>query len=235
MKSSFVIRNAIKEYKENELIFASKLYKEKLSECISELSYYKMLERMCKNGELAKIGKGIYYIPKLTRYGMVAPSENQIIHTFTKNDSGMIIGYKMYNDLNLTTQVSKTIDVLSSDLDNLSKTLKNVKIKQVDIDFTYETKNMITTLEVLQNYYKIQDLNHASFVEYTKKFIQTYKDQTFEIVVSKINYKKSTISFLKEILNYYQIPNNLDSHLSTLSTYKHPTMEEIYELAQESY
>ena len=43
-----------------------------------------------------------------------------------------------------------------------------------------------------------------------------------------------TISFLREILRYYEVTNNLDRHLSALSTYKHPRMEEIYEIARVS-
>ena len=36
----------------------------------------------------------------------------------------------------------------------------------------------------------------------------------------------------KFILTHYQVPNNLNRYLSTLSDYKHPTMEEIYEAAR---
>ena len=55
MKSNTAFRKAIQYYKENELIFASKVYKESMSKDISEVAYYKMLERMYKDGELANI------------------------------------------------------------------------------------------------------------------------------------------------------------------------------------
>ena len=77
MKSSSIIRNALVHYKENELIFASKLYRENLCELLNEATYYKMLERMCKSGELAKAAKGIYYIPIISKYGVVPPSEKK--------------------------------------------------------------------------------------------------------------------------------------------------------------
>ena len=41
-----------------------------------------------------------------------------------------------------------------------------------------------------------------------------------------------TISFLREILNYHKVENNLDEYLSSLSEYKHPKMEELYEAAR---
>lgn len=233
MKSSNIIRNTLVHYKENELIFASKLYKESLCELLNEATYYKMLERMCKSGELAKVSKGIYYIPIVSKYGIVPPSEKQIIEAFTKNNSGTIIGYTLYNELNLTTQISKSTNILSSVLDGFSKTVRNVIIKQVKIDYTPEVKNMIRGLEVLQNFYEIQDLNYSAFIEYSQKLAENYREEVFEKVIEKTSYKKSTISFLKEILNYYDVSNNLERYLSSLSSYKHPRMEELYEIARE--
>ena len=55
---------------------------------------------------------------------------------------------------------------------------------------------------------------------------------SFRKVISTISYKKSTIAFLQEILNFYGKENNLNMYLSNLSEYKYPKMEELYELAQ---
>ena len=52
------------------------------------------------------------------------------------------------------------------------------------------------------------------------------------IVIANISYKKSTIAFLEEILEYYQITNCLSEYLSSLSDYKYPKMEEIYETSR---
>ena len=70
MQSSNVIRNELMHYQKNELIFASKLYKTKLYDQISEAAFYKTLERMCKSGELIKIAKGTYHLPKIGKYGL---------------------------------------------------------------------------------------------------------------------------------------------------------------------
>ena len=79
MGSSNVIRNALVHYRENELILASKLYRMELCDQISEAAFYKTLERMCKSGELVKIAKGTYHLPKVSKYGIVPPSEKEII------------------------------------------------------------------------------------------------------------------------------------------------------------
>lgn len=234
MQSNNIIKNTLSNFEENELIFASKLYKTKLYNQVSEAAFYKTLERMCKSGELVKIAKGTYHLPKVSKYGIVPPSEKEIISAFTKNGTGTIVGYSLYNALDLTTQVAKSIEVMSSTLENLTKTIRNVVVHQVQIDYTENVKNMIHSLEVLQNYYNIQDINNLSFTKFTKKIADWYDEEIFKNVISAINYKKSTIAFLREILNFYDIKNNLNIYLSSLSEYKYPRMEEIYETTRVS-
>ena len=93
-------------YKENELIFSRKLYREKLSGVVTEAAYYKALERMCKSGELIRTANGIYHLPKKSKYGIVPLSENEIVRAFTENGKGTIIGYSLYNKLGLTVVAS---------------------------------------------------------------------------------------------------------------------------------
>ena len=234
MQSNNIIKNTLSNFKENELIFARKLYKTALYNQVNEAAFYKTLERMCKSGELVKIAKGTYHLPKVSKYGIVPPSEKEIISAFTKNGTGTIIGYSLYNALDLTTQVAKSIEVMSSTIENLTKTIRNVVVHQVQIDYTEDVKNMIHSLEVLQNYYNIQDINNLSFRKFTKKLADWYDEEIFKKVITAISYKKSTIAFLREILNFYDVKNNLNIYLSSLSEYKYPRMEEIYEITRVS-
>ena len=228
MKSNPVVKDALAGFKENELIVASKLYKEKLSSQIGEAAYYKTLQRMCEAGELVKIAKGTYHLPKVSKYGIVPPSEKEIISAFTENGTGTVVGYSLYNELNLTTQISKTVTVMSSALESLTKSIRNVVVYQVPLEFSKEITSMVHGLEVLQNFNTIQDINYSAFLTYTKRLADSYSTGAFEEIASAKAYKKSTISFLREILNYYQVEHNLNEYLSTLSVYKHPKMEELY-------
>lgn len=232
MKGTLVVRNALEEFKENELIIASKLYKEKLSSLISETAYYKTLQRMCESSELVKIAKGTYHLPKKSKYGIVPPSEKEIITTFTENETGTVVGYSLYNALNLTTQISKTIIVMSSTLEGLTKSIRNVVVQQVPLGFSKEVTSMVHGLEVLQNFNSIEDINYSAFLKYTEELASSFDANAFKKIISAKAYKKSTISFMREILNHYQIKNNLDEYLSSLSEYKHPRMEELYEAAR---
>ena len=234
MGCSTAIKRELAHYKENELIFASKLYRAKLHKQVTEASFYKTLERMCKSGELVKIAKGTYHLPKISKYGVIPPSEKEIISAFTENGTGIIVGYSLYNALNLTTQIAKSINVMSSAIEGFTKTIRNITIKQVQINYSENIKTMINALEVLQNYYEIQDINKFAFISFTKELAEKYNEEAFKEVISIINYKKSTIAFLQEILNFYGKKNNLNKYLSSLSEYKHPKMEALYEAAQVS-
>lgn len=234
MKSNPVVKNALAEFKANELIIANKLFKEKLANQISEAAYYKTLQRMCESGELVKIAKGTYHLPKTSKYGVVPPSEKEIISAFTKNETGTVVGYSLYNSLNLTTQISKSITVMSSALDGMTKTIRNIIVHQMPLEFSKEIVSMLQGLEVLQNFNSIQDINYSEFIKYSEHLALSFNTKAFEEVVSTKAYKKSTISFFREILNYYDVENNLSIYLSTLSEYKHPKMEELYEIARVS-
>lgn len=232
MKGNPIVRNALAEFEANELIIASKLYKEKLSGQITEAAYYKTLQRMCESGELVKIAKGTYHLPKVSKYGIVPPSEKEIVTAFTENETGTVIGYSLYNALNLTTQIPKTITVMSSALEGLTKSIRNVIVYQVPLEFSKEITSMIHGLEVLQNFNSIQDINYSAFLKFSEELALSYNPEIFEEIVNTKTYKKSTISFLYEILNYYNVQNNLNKYLSALSEYKHPKMEELYEAAR---
>lgn len=234
MTNAQIITRTMEQFPENELIFASKLYTEQLSEAVSEETYYQTLSRMCKVGFLCRIAKGTYYRPKTSKYGIVPPSQKEIVAAFTEPDKGTVVGYSLYNSLKLTTQVAKTVEVLSSRMEQQTKTISNVFLQFCDLVYTPEVKRTLHVLEVLQNFGEIQDLNYRQFLSFCEQFAQEYDASALEQVIQKMRYQKKTISFLRNILNHYGVENNLNKYLSALSEYKHPTMEEIYEAAYAS-
>lgn len=231
MTSTQMVSQAIEQIPENELIFASKLYIQQLSNEVTESAYYKTLERLCKAGELCKIAKGTYYRPRVSKYGIVPPSQKEIVSAFTEPDKGTVVGYSLYNRLKLTTQVSKNVEVFSSALEQQTKNISNVLLQFCNLVYTPEVKGMIHMMEVLQNFSEIQDLDYTQFIKFSEQFSSSYSDEVFAQVCQEMKYQKKTISFLRNILIHYSVPNNLGRYLSSLSEYKHPTMEEIYATA----
>lgn len=234
MTASQRIFDALAKVPENELIFASRFYKSELESVTTEATFYQTLGRLCKAGKLCRLSKGTYYRPKVGKYGVVLPSQREIVAAFTSEENGTTIGYSLFNRLKLTTQISKTVEVLSSQIDQKTKNISNVLLQFCDLIYTPEISGMVHMLEVLQNFNSIQELNYANFLQYTETFAKTYSDETFAAVIRQKHYQKKTIAFLKEVLSYYGVNNNLSKYLSCLSDYKHPSMEDIYESAYTS-
>ena len=117
---------------------------------------------------------------------------------------------------------------MSSALEVFSKTIQNVVVRKSGLKYDKDIENMVHVLDVLQNFNTIQDIDYKAFVKFSCEFAHNYSNAVFEKVISEEKFKKSTISFLKNVLNYYGVSNNLDRYLSSMSKYSHPKMEEIY-------
>ena len=225
-----IIENKIQQIPCNELIISSELYKE-FNNKVSEQAFYKTLERLSKSENLIHLTKGVYYRPKTTRFGNIPITEKEIASHYIRNQKGLLIGYQMYNEKGITTQVGKKVEVLSTILEEDVKNIHNVSVNRIEVELDEQTIPVIETLEILQEYNKIEDINKRALVMYMEKFSKIYSEQAIKRVLSKRKYKKSTIAFMQAFLKYFQIENSLEDYLSPLSTYKIPNVEGLYEFA----
>lgn len=221
------IETIIEQEPENKLLEARTLYNQSFS-TIPEMTYYKTLERMCKKGFLVHLTKGLYYRPKNTRFGTVPISEKDIVDHYIKDNQGIVVGYRLYNQKGLTTQISKRVEILSSAVPGKKKNIHNVYVMNISISLTPETIPTIETLEILQNYKSIEDINNTALATYMKEFARQYSDEDTVYVLKNRKYKKSTIAFLESFLNHFQVRNSLNQFLSSLSSYNIPDMKEFY-------
>ena len=152
------IETVIEQEPENKLLEASILYQKSFG-TVPEMTYYKTLERMSKQGSLVHLTKGLYYRPKKSRFGTIPISEKEIIGHYTNNGRGIVIGYRLYNQKGLTTQISKRVEVLSSAVTEQKKNIQNICVTNSGIDLTQETIPVIETMEILQNYKSIEDIS----------------------------------------------------------------------------
>ena len=216
-----------------QLIFASSLYQQISSE-VSEALYYKILERMTKRGTLLRLARGIYYRPLCNKFGTVPFGEKEILQHFVSNGKGVVIGYRLYNRLGLTTQVGKNAEAYTNLIEGEEKTVGSVHFRKLNLFLTKEMASVIEVLEVLENYFKIEDLNKEAFGKFMREFCAQYSDEAVQNVLAHIKYKKSTIAFLKCFLDYFGVENTLNKYLSPLSVYRIADMEDFYESARAS-
>jgi len=106
MSYTNTITKHIRKYPVLKIIDASMLYKEKFRD-IFEQAYYQVLSRMTKSGELLRLSRSVYCIPKNSRFGTIPPSEENILelNLGLKMNKGVVIGYRLYNKYRLTTQI----------------------------------------------------------------------------------------------------------------------------------
>ena len=102
------IEQAIKEMPCNKLFEASELYKTSLC-CIPEMTFYKNIERKTKKGEIRHLAKGLYYKPKESILGKIPITTEEIIRHYTEENSGITVGYQLYNRERITTQIGRRI------------------------------------------------------------------------------------------------------------------------------
>lgn len=212
---------------ENKILTAKQVYKQ-LPEHFSEQAFYQTLTRLTQKGMLCHLTKGLYYRPRCSRFGVVPLGEQTIVEHYTSGGQGMVVGYRLYYQLGLTTQISKNVDVLSNVLQENKKTVSNVKVSRLDLNFDATICNAIATLEILQNYRNIEDINHRQMAEYMRKFALNYSEDAIQTVLRHRKYKKATIAFLAAFLGYWNTKHTLQQYLSRLSAYAVPQMEEFY-------
>lgn len=228
MKTKEVILAELYNVPEKTIIFSGRLYKEKFSSVMSEVTFAQVISRLYRSGELERVAKGVYCRPKNTRFGKVLPTEQEIVKVFTDKQKGILTGYHLYNLLGITTQISKSYRVYSAFSDEAKKTIGNVNIYRYNLVYSQVVNDHIILMELLHNYRNIQDINHMAFKKNIQELCGMYDQSVFEKIQKEIGYPKRTVAFLREALNYYHIPNTLNKYLSELSDYKIPRMEEIY-------
>lgn len=222
-----IIARAIEETPLNQLIIAAELYA-KLSSKITEAAFYKTMERFVKNETLIHLTRGVYYRPKKTQFGIVPISDHRIAEHYLKNQQGILIGYQMYNQKGITTQIGKQIEVLSTILPEERKHINNVVVHRITIPLTAEIIAAIQALEILQAYREIEELNMKALTAHMTHFAQGYSAAAMEIVLAHRKYKKSTIALMAALLHYHGVEHGLNKYLSPMSDYKIPNVEEWY-------
>ncbi len=232
MKNKELILSELQKVPENKLILIKQFYRNNFMSVMNEQAFMQAISRLCKTGTIERVSKGIYCRPKATRFGTVTPSDKDIIDYFTADHKGVTVGYTLFNLMGITTQIPKKHIVYSAVSEQQLKQINNVTIYKYDLKYTKETNSIIYLMELLHNYREIEDLNMPSFIKCAESLSEEYSDDTFETVQKELQYPKWTIAFLRGFLDYKKIHNTLEKHLSSLSSYNIPNIEELYESAQ---
>ena len=148
----------IDNYVPNEVILASEL-----KACgKSDAAIRRELKKLTDAGKIRRYDQGIYYLPKMTIFGVeAAPNSNAIVEKkyLKANDEyiGYISGIGLANSLGLTTQAAAVIEIVSN---KATRDYRETKLGQIGI-ILRKPKVLITTenAKVLQFLDLIKDIN----------------------------------------------------------------------------
>lgn len=186
----------VREYinKNKGELFDSSYEHKKLFQLIPYKTYLKIIQRFVNENQMIRISKGIYAIPdEKGKYKSVKTY-------YTQYFSGMVVGEEMYFRSNLTPYESSEILIYTNLLSVNTRNINEYKLKYIDLTFFKERVNIITALEIIENQYKIRDINIKMYAMLIELAVYSYSDKDFEQIIKKIDYQYSTIEKFEEYL-----------------------------------
>lgn len=195
----------------------------------------KALNRMVDSGKISKLAKGKYFKPEKTPFGILQPSQEQIVKDLLDEDGkivGYLTGYSIYNKLGLTTQVSNIIQI------GKNQTRPKFKRERYSISFIKQ-KNIITKknipllqiLDAIRYIKKIPDINiKTSCLRLLEILKELNLDDKNELVRLSLKYPPSTRALLGALFDEIQekpITLSLKESLNPITKYEIPNANKI--------
>lgn len=195
----------------------------------------KALNRMVESGKISKLAKGKYFKPEKTPFGILQPSQEQIVKDLLDEDGktvGYLTGYSVYNKLGLTTQVSNVIQI------GKNETRPKFKRERYTISFIKQkntiTKKKIPLLQILDSIKyikKIPDTNtKTSCLRFLKIFKELNLDDKKELIRLSLKYPPSTRALVGALLDEIQeksITFTLKESLNPITKYEISNANEV--------
>lgn len=97
----------------------------------------KIFNRLEEEGIVTTVSKGVYSI------GKKMIDDRKILCEYTNNSNGMVVGYKLFNDLGLTAYSDKKIEIYTNAITTKQKNIGKFTLKKVELDFTDEIIDLI--------------------------------------------------------------------------------------------
>ena len=182
----------------------------------------KALNRLTEKGTLHKLSKGKFYKPFLSEYGKLGPDLNEIVKDLLEHNGeqiGYLTVYSIFNKMNLTTQLSNTIQIGRN---TFKPTINrgNYKIQFV-LQKNIITKDNVEKLQVLDCLKMIKgipDTTKDNSLHVIGKIIRKYKKADRDMLIQlAMKYPASTRALLGMIFEEEKIMGPLDKIRETLN------------------
>tara|TARA_R100000935_G_scaffold1440_3_gene4662 strand:+ start:2760 stop:3485 length:726 start_codon:yes stop_codon:yes gene_type:complete len=188
----------------------------------------KALSRMVSNGVIKRYKNGMYYKPKQTAFGELKPREDELLknYLFENNKQiAYITGVRLYNQLGLTTQVSKVVRLASKDKEIKTK-IGSLIIKPAKSYVSVTKKNvpLLQLLDVMKDFKNIPDMDKRKGIDFLKEKIVNLSDADKDklTIFAKAYPPKvrALLGALLETLSLNELSESLKETINYLSSYE---------------
>ena len=223
MTQSELVTTTLLNLSPNTLFESRELYQRYFSTKISEANFFKIINRLIISNQLTAFSRGVLYIPKHGKNGIIPLSPSTIKSlVIPTNEHGCVVGDILYHQLKLTNQKPRTYGYYTNTISEKKKTYGYALFKKLDLMLDGLITLHIQFMDVLEHFEEIHQINHTNFLSLCESFCKSFDEKTFLIVHRQLNYQKKHMAFLVEILNFYCITHDLNSLLSDRSNYHIP-------------
>ena len=197
----------------------------------NRMAMAKELSRLAQKGILCRLEKGKYFRPRQTAFGVLRPSEKEVINTILKSSKGYLSGAASFNSLGLTSQVANTIEISVSEF-RPPKVIAGIKIKfrKSIIDITAENREVLQILDAVRHIKKIPgSMPDEALVVLIAKIRSMSHSQKQQLADYALRYNPSTRALTGAMfeLNCAGISvSKLFKSLNPLSTYRLGILDE---------
>lgn len=162
----------------------------------------KIFNRLEDDGIVQTVSKGLYSV------GNKVVNNKLILSQYTKNGKGMVVGYTLFNSIGLTATQEDRIVIFTNAIANKQKTIGNILLKRVDLEFTDEIIDLISLLEIIDVGFSMKGADYLSYKRTVELLALSYSDDNFRKVIKAIRYMYSTVLKLSELLARLNIENS---------------------------
>lgn len=188
------------------------------------------LGRMVNEGSLRKAGKGRFYRPKITIFGEVKPSQEEIVKDLLwdgDTPTGYITGYTRWNQMGLTSQISGIIQIgINGVKRNLSRGEYSVRFVKQPNEITVDNIRYLIILDAINNIRKIPDTTIVASVErltgIMKRLGSDEIENMTELAMKYPARLRALLGAMLENMGYESSSSLLYDTLNPLTSYDYP-------------
>ena len=158
------------------------------------------LAKLVENGTLAKVSRGLYAFPKMSRFGVLPPQPEKLVKAFLKDDDFLLTSPNDYNSLGLgTTQLYNVLFVYNHkrhgrfelegqvfDFKMKARFPKKATTEFLLVELVNNLKNLAEDHEKLLQRVRVKapQMNTRRLATAVKKFAKVSTRKVFEEVLS---------------------------------------------------